>query len=1171
MRFPLPIRDQSIQERGVALVITLAIVVLLTFVVVAFFTKATASRAIENSNAGGVSARLLADGALGAIQADLLQEIRDPANSDASTLGNSTVYTPKTSAKMLPARALPVSIPTSDTNFANLVKQSGQSFFAGAAIFNFAAGNSTAAAASNGRLVSPSRWSSPMLTGTNFAANQTPNWIYVTPTGYSAAPTPATIGRVAFNVYDVGGLLDANVAGFAPKSGGGDPSEMPAKGSAVWADLRAIPGINSAAYAANDSWPPRWRITGDWTTFTSDSGASSSLPYYLRSGWLQAFLGPQGAVADRMFASRQDLIRYAKANPATFTASGGLIPALQYLTTFSRDQERPTFQPAPGRPTVQAGLAAGGNDALGKDNDINPPIVSQAKLGGALAITKRFPLSRLSLVSTPVPPAAPTGSASDILKYFGLTWDAPNNQWVYSHGSASSIYRISQVPADRDPDFFEVLKSALTVGALGKQFGFSFPDTYAVTLPSSRIGGDDGRIEDQIVQIAANIIDQADPDSYPTRIQFNGRTFYGIEDLPRIYRAHDTSYIVGKMGSAGATAGFGPRAGDTIASPILNDTYLYVTMLYPELWNPHRPSPTPAGATPANFRVVAKSFTPLGAEGVHFWSSPGIAVKPGVVGEDSIYFSDFRFFPISLPTFPVERPVPNGPNCSGLINYTAGEGASSANANAAITFNLGAGDASFREPRPLSAVGYPAGSNANGSPNNPDMAVNSLVSPTAPDTVVVIAESAVPPPLHGGNNATYRNALGFVAGYTPCADAGASYFWLNVMKGRGGPVAFELQYSNPSDPTKWWTIDKWEIAYANKLRFIHLQSHVATRADPRTTRWGSLYSIPAGWGDPPLYSWLSATPYRYNTGLTANPSTGNFQDSLYYTVSQAPGWSGSITFFPTVGSGPQLGQLQANSLNPPTPPNPPFRYTDPDGILRGGDARYASAASASGWPMITGNTDSRPVVLNRPFRSVAELGHVFRDTPWRNLDFMSPESADRALLDVFTVSEIPDDGIVAGRVNLNTRQAPVVAALIQKAGLATGTDITAAEATAAALQLTQWTASPDAAKGPLSDRSELVGRFVSGTSFKGPLEAMANELAAANRPIKASREAIAKSLIDAGTTRSWNFLIDIIAQSGQVTPAGVFLPQGESRIWNSVAMDRFSAEVLEQFNETIPE
>jgi hypothetical protein len=1149
------------------LALALSMVVLLTALIVAFFAATGVNRTVEKASSNTVAARILAEGAVSAIQGEFLREIE--ALSSNRTIDGVKIYTPKTSADIVPQRA--VSIDKNDSDFANLVKQSGQPFFTGGtpSIFSFTANTSTETAGPDGRKILPARWNAPMLTGKVFSAG--PKWIYVNSAGYQSTTDATTIGRVAFNVYDVGGLLDANVAGFAPKSAGVDPSEMPTKGSAVWADLRAIPGINSAAYAANDAWPPRWRITGDWTTFTSDS-SSSSLPYYLRSGWLEPFYPSDGTRADRMFASRQDLIRYAKANPTTFSTPGDiipalqyrLIPALQYLTTFSRDRERPTFRPAPSRPTVAANLAAGGNDALGLDDQINPALVNQAKVGGSLAIKKRFSLSRLSLVSTPVPPAAPTGSASDILKYFGLAWSATNNQWVYDHGSANKILRLSEVPAGRDPDFFELLKAALSVGGLGKQFGFSFPETYADNkdIPSSsRLGGEDGRIEDQIVQIAANIIDQADPDSYPTRIQFNARTFYGIEDLPRIYRAHDTSYIVGKMGSKDATAGFGPRLLADSSSPILNDTYLYVTMVYPELWNPHRTSPTPTGVTPTNFRVVAKSFTSLGVESIHFWSNPwgGVSVKPGVLGDDSIYFSDFR-------NFPDGQPVPNGPNCSGRINYTAGEGASSADTDPAITFNLGAGDASFREPRPLSAVGYPAGSNANGSPNNPDMAVNSLVSPTTPDTVVTIAESAVPPPLHGGNNATYRNALGFVAGYSPCADNGTdptkigTFQWLKVMKGRGGPVAFELQYNDPSNPSIWWTMDKWEIAYANKLRYTHIQSHVATRADPRTTRWGSLYSIPAGFGDPNPYS-QPATPYRYNTGLTANPSTGNFPDFLYYTVSKAPGWTGALA----VNVGAQLGQLQANLISSP------FRYTDPDGILRGGDARYASAASAPGWPMFTGNTDSRPVVLNRPFRSVAELGHVFRDTPWRNLDFMSPESADRALLDVFTVSEIPDDGIVAGRVNLNTRQAPVVAALIQNAGLATGANITAAEATAAASKLTQWTASTDAAKGPLSDRSELVGRFVSGTSFKGPLEDMANDLAATNRPIKASREAIAKALTDAGTTRSWNLLIDIIAQSGQVTPAGVFLPQGESRIWNSVAMDRFSAEVLEQFNETVPE
>ncbi|MBU3666731.1 MAG: hypothetical protein FGM15_12770 [Chthoniobacterales bacterium] len=1122
-----------------ALVITLSMVVLLTFLIVAFFSSATNVRKVENSSAGGVSARLLAEGALGAVQAELLEEIR--AGSTSAAAGGTTIYTPKSAINMVPA----VAALASGTNFANVVKQSGRQFFTGAKIFNSTGNDSTATAAADGRSVNPSRWSAPMLTGTNFDTNNAPRWIYVNRDGsYTVAASSNTIGRVAFNVYDIGGLLNINASGFAPGTGGTTfSSEAQRKGSAVWADLRALPGINASAFADADAWPPKWRLTGNWGSGAGgfsllSTAADASGPYYERTGWRTAYLKPAGADSDRMFASRQDLIRYAKAYPGTFTASGSLIPALQYLTTFSRDINAPAFQPDPGRPKVQLDSAGGGNDAKNADNNINPSLLAATKVGGSLAITNRFPLSRLSLVSTPIPPAAPAGDTAKILDYFGLTWDASNNRWTYNHGDPGKIYRLSEVPAARDPDFFELLKAAISVGSLGKQFGADFPAAYIPALPSSRLGGDDGRVEDQVVQIAANIIDQADADSYPTRIQFNGRTFYGIEDLPRIYRGHETSYNRGTMPN------FGVRADGDPLLPPTNRAKLYVTMVYPELWNPHQPSPTPGGSVPANFRVVANTFTPIGGQSGYLWNSNNTGIQGG---GNAGYFSDF-----SART--------NGPNCSQRFTYTAGEGANSGNANAAITFNLGTGDASFREPRPLSAVGYPPGSNANGSPNNPDMALTALVSPGLPDTVVNIAESAVVNPLHGGNTTAYRRALGFVAYYAPFLNKGwvppQPPRWLLLMIGLGGPVSMELQYQEDLGG-QWWTIDKMDVSYANDLRFVHQQSRVANRADPRSSRWGSLYSMGEG-------TESADTAYRYHTGQTANPSSGNFPVAL---GGMPPGWQVPAPGWVGAANGGQLGYLQWNLSGSP------LRYADPDGVLRGADSKYSSGTV--GLPMITGNNTSRPVVLNRPFRSVAELGNVFRDTPWRSLDFMSPESGDRALLDIFTVSEGPDDGIVAGRVNLNTRQAPVLASLIKEAGLATGANISDSEATAAASKLTDWTASTDPSKGPLRDRSELVGRFVSGTNFKGPLEDMAGQLAAADRPIKTSREAIVRALADAGTTRSWVFLIDIIAQSGKLRPGGStgadFVVDGGSRIWNSVAIDRFTAEVIQQSNEMIQE
>ena len=132
-------------------------------------------------------------------------------------------------------------------------------------------------------------------------------------------------------------------------------------------------------------------------------------------------------------------------------------------------------------------------------------------------------------------------------------------------------------------------------------------------------------------------------------------------------------------------------------------------------------------------------------------------------------------------------------------------------------------------------------------------------------------------------------------------------------------------------------------------------------------------------------------------------------------------------------------------------------YEDADGICRRAMGGYVPASGSPtgrltnttatvGLPMVTAGTtftggiaapntqsQSRPTVLHRPFRTVGEMSYAFRGTPWKNIDFFTPESGDVALLDVFCVNEPPSDAIVAGKVNLNTRQAPVLQAIMQGA------------------------------------------------------------------------------------------------------------------------------------------
>ena len=212
-------------------------------------------------------------------------------------------------------------------------------------------------------------------------------------------------------------------------------------------------------------------------------------------------------------------------------------------------------------------------------------------------------------------------------------------------------------------------------------------------------------------------------------------------------------------------------------------------------------------------------------------------------------------------------------------------------------------------------------------------------------------------------------------------------------------------------------------------------------------------------------------------------------------------------------------------------------YADPDGVVRRADAGYVPAGSdgsadtTMGLPMTkmtavgTGVTApspglasvtpglssayvlgsnpstqtvptqnvSRPYILHRPFLSVAEIGYAFRGTPWKSVNFSMPESGDSALLDIFTLNEstVPS-GLEAGKVDLNTRQPYVLAALLANAYLddpetqAGSTATTSVLSDAAALAIangivnrTTDTAVTDVASGagPFQNLSELVGKW----------------------------------------------------------------------------------------------
>ena len=305
-------------------------------------------------------------------------------------------------------------------------------------------------------------------------------------------------------------------------------------------------------------------------------------------------------------------------------------------------------------------------------------------------------------------------------------------------------------------------------------------------------------------------------------------------------------------------------------------------------------------------------------------------------------------------------------------------------------------------------------------------------------------------------------------------------------------------------------------------------------------------------------------------------------------------------------------------------------YEDPDGICRRAMGAYVPvgavnnpATTATGLPMVAANTigaggvptataqsQSRPFILNRPFRSVGELSYAFRGTPWKNIDFFAPESGDVALLDVFCLNDPPQDGIVAGKLNLNTRNAGVLQAVVAGAysdelkQLASSpayalSPTVSGDALNVANKLISITTDRTAAwRGPLTNVSDLVGRYihnpgaasgatdqytflepVSGTNYTyAGISAALDSTVLTNSTaplIQRFREAPVRALAACGQTRVWNLMIDVIAQTGRYPQSAgspdKFVVEGEKRYWVHVAIDRLTGKIIDKQIEAVTE
>jgi hypothetical protein len=435
-----------------------------------------------------------------------------------------------------------------------------------------------------------------------------------------------------------------------------------------------------------------------------------------------------------------------------------------------------------------------------------------------------------------------------------------------------------------------------------------------------------------------------------------------------------------------------------------------------------------------------------------------------------------------------------------------------------------------------------------------------------------------PSPSGGANRYVYDT----LAGAVDQATSNTSTNWapnLNWLKtspalSQGGPRVMSEQANttvslpNTSDVTNTGT--PFPIAQG--------QMGYMLKPDPRTSRYGVFPSyglgapiatalkisdagIVAVWGDPGTtsvnnYLVMDSNAAQYFSGYPVLPSgfvdLGISNSTFTGRCKMLPG------AFPLgSASGPSLPSLPSVLLNIPDRPQ--------DGsVYRPNISFFGSAANPLGTATPTAvDSPTRPMILQRPFRNVAELGHVFRDQPWKNLSFFHESSPDLALLDIFQTTEVESE-TEAGKVNLNSVSQQVLESMFRGTGITLERNAISYGANATVSQAQELAQSANAT---ITDNKSLSLADASAKIIQDGNSTITTNLGT----IKAEREGLARALAGTTQTRTWNLLIDVIAQAGRRTGGSNFNVEGEARYWVHLAIDRFTGEAVDVQYEPVTE
>jgi hypothetical protein len=1107
----------SSRERGAALIIVLAFVVLLTGVSIAYLSLTTNDRQVAHSSFHQSKVDQLAQSAMDLVIGDFQREIANgssptpspsPTVSPIPTPSATPFVYPLTNPANIVAMRWPSPTPGTTPAIPNLIRGSLRYDELGGAdaipspspgVASHASAVSSTAASANGRLITLPRWNkhyliprstaspTPSPTDTTpIAAFTAPDWVILTregPVAFStwdarlADPLQANrfycVGRYAYAVYDEAGLLDANVAGYPSNT---TATQYGPKGVSAFADLTAL-GMSQSDINAIVGWR-NYFSAGPSGTFPNFSFNATAATKYVTSvlantnGFMTVPVPSSTpnnmSNTDQVFTSRRGLVQLVLGS-----LSANAVNALQYLGTFSRETNAPSWAPTLNATDMGALNNGTGNiyayaTNANSNTTTNPTLLSvrvinfftradgNAAIVGEPLINRRFPLTRLAGLgptgivtttnSTIVNGVPSVATPATIQRDLGLLWNSTSNRWDYVGPSGStvltSIETLAQVANEnpgREPNFFELLKAVILSGSVG--MGSGSANTFVAAEHKYYDSNDTthGTSSDyQIMQIGANIISQWDSTNVPTFIGFGSDQgtsqpyeLAGVKNLPYL------SKLVFKPYFHGST---------------------FEAWLLPTFWNPHRNAP------PAS-RNVRLSFA-SGTMTANTQSPNTTSPLPST-----------EYMTIDANSFAT---TPSGPT----------------------------------------SVGQTSG-NVTRTPDNPRYYGFHFPQVAAAPTGLTTAYPA----------------FGSGCDFAMQVDVTGSGAWKTYQKW--------TQCAQPATPLKCQSPSNWNL-YLQDPEFVAL--------DPRTLRLGV-------WGN------------AANQGVSAD-----YTDGTLGTLDWPPQGPNPERYEHITGLPPQGSFFHASTSTDlykyATNADATVYYTDLDGVQRLGDFLSPGATT----PMLPSDSNDRPLVLagafqNGVFQSVAELGHVFRDQPWKALNFTSampltsttsPRSADAGLLDIFTLHE---SSMEAGKTSLNTKQPLVLKAIlagaIKRLNDST-TGITATQCDNIVTALMNLTSNQ-----PMVNKAELV------TPISNTRTSLVADASVTGLGNKEAQECALRAFSDSCQTRTWNLMIDLVAQTGRypsnANSLAGFVVEGEQHYWVHLAIDRFTGQVIDKQIEVVTE